>query len=148
MKKVMKQENNNRKKIDLYEKLIYKIINKNINYINEEIDIYHFEKFLNNNIKKSKIISQLLPAILFLIITLICVIIIYVLDMEKKLIICVCMYGLFFFIMFVLLIIQIYIKKIKVIYISKGYRKGFKNISNEQFNDIKKYIKNMKDNKY
>lgn len=134
-----------------YDLLIYSIIkskNNATNAISSKIiqNKDNFRKYFLNNIKKSTFLAQILPSILFLVISLISFSLVVLNSKETKfgfwlyesnLIIPTIAFSVVFFVLGILLIIQNVVFKTKVINIQYVYRSGYYNISS---NDIKEIM--------
>lgn len=136
--------------IKQYQKLIDNLINSKIskNSINNILNSSSNTEILayfKKNTKKSSFFGQILPSVLFLIIFLVS----FSLDKiiqnipnfgfitnNENLKICILLFGCLFGVLGIVLLVQKYILKVKVIYISKGRYKGYKNIKNNEYNNI------------
>ena len=137
-----------------YDSLIKRMINSDINTINLEnisgkIDVIDFKKYLLLNCIKSSKKAQILPAVLFLIISLVSFSVVYLspnlvkfwgeLDNEN-LKTAIVLFGIIFIILSIVLFVQKYIFKTKIIFIYTGYSKGYRNISNKKYKEIVNYF--------
>lgn len=117
----------------------YKINLKNL--LNKQ----DFRKYFLNNVKKSSFLAQILPLILFLVISLISFSALILNRNNPKfqgfikndnLIIAICCFGVLFLIISLLLFFQRVIFKTKVINIDNGSNVGFYNISQNKYEEI------------
>lgn len=125
-----------------------KYINPNRYNINKE----DFINYLKSNIKKSTFLAQILPSFLFLIISLVSFSL-KILSQEienlgfigndKGLMFSIMFFGSIFLFLFICLIIQRFIFKIKVVRITQGYKKGYRNISRKKYDSIIKFLNNI-----
>jgi len=153
---MMKNDNNNynniniKKHIKEYDLLIYSIL-KSKNNINNTISNKiiqnkdQFKSYLLHNIKKSSFLAQILPSILFLIISLISFSVVFLSLKNQKfwvylnnenLMAPIIMFGIIFLILGLILLLQRIIFKIKVINIQYIYKSGYYNISYKKINQI------------
>lgn len=139
--------NNDQKTYDLLlKKLLFLDIKKvkiDFNYYN--ININDFKKMFIENIKKSSKLAQILPCVIFLLISLLSFSVAYFsLKLTKywgelsnpNLKIGIILFGIVFLLFSLGLFIKRYILNIKSVYINSGYYKGFKNISKKKYEDI------------
>lgn len=137
-----------------YDKLLKSIVSANnnieivkkINYCSNYIE---FKQYIKENVKKSVFLAQILPLVLFLLISLISFSVVIlsqyslkftVINNNINLRISILCFGFVFLIFAIGLFIQRWILKTKVIYIYKGYNKGYYNITNEKYNVIMEEI--------
>lgn len=133
-----------------YDNLIYNLL-KSKNLKNSVINTYNFDKkqelkdYFLNNIKKSSFLAQILPSILFLIISLVSFSLIILNEInpnftfiqnDNNLIISILLFGVFFLIIAIILLIQSLIFKTKVVKLNCNYRKGYHNISRKKYCEI------------
>lgn len=142
----------NKKEYDLILFSIIRNPNKVIDDISDKIlpDKKEFEEYFLNNVKKSSFLAQILPSILFLMISLISFSVVIlsrnkpnfeVLLKNENLIIPILGFGVVFLILGLILLIQVTIFKIKVINIQYVRRKGFYNVNYKKFKEIIELIK-------
>ncbi len=141
---------NNKEYDILLNQLIYtkrKINNINLN--ESSINKTNLKEYFINNVKKSSFLTQILPSILFLAISLISFSLIILKRKYPKfqaqwftndLIIPILMFSLFLIILGIILLVQKYILKIKVINLQFIYKKGYHNISQDKFIEILKIL--------
>ena len=137
-----------------YDNLIYNMI-KSKNFKNNVINTYNYEKkqefkdYFLNVVKKSSFLGQILPLILFLIISLVSFSLIILNEInpnftfiqnDNNLIISILLFGTFFFIIAIILLIQNLILKTKTIKLNCNYRKGYHNISRKKYCEIMSII--------
>lgn len=136
----------------LLKKLTFNNLNSADSYIDvNNINIEDFIKYFLLNSTKSSKFGQILPSVVFLIISLISFSVAFLnsklakfwaLFENNNIKISIIMFGIVFLILGLVLLAQKYIFKIKVIYIYTGYSKGYKNISNKKYNEIMLYLVN------
>lgn len=137
-----------------YDLLIYSIIKSKNNTNNAISNKFiqnkdDFRKYFSNNIKKSTFLAQILPSILFLVISLISFSLVVLNSKETKfgfwlyesnLIIPTIAFSVVFFVLGIILIIQNVVFKTKVINIQYIYRSGYYNISYNKIKEIMELV--------
>lgn len=138
----------------LLKKMLFSDLNNtNLNLKQYNINILEFEEYFLKNCKKSLKLAVNLPSIVFLVISLISLsVCIYSSNLSKYwndlnnevLIMWLIVYSFVFMFFGIGLLIKRYLFKIKTVYISNGYYKGFKNISIKKYNEIIMFINKSK----
>lgn len=115
------------------------------NIINSKINVNELMFYYLQNIKKSSKKAQILPSVLFFVFSLVCFSCVFY---SKKLSnfwvhfnnenikIMLIFIGILFTIFSVVLLLQRFVFGIKIVYISDGYNKGYRNITKQKHNEI------------
>lgn len=125
---------------------------KYISPIKYNINKEEFINYLKLNIKKSTFLAQILPLFLFLIISLVSFSLVILsqnienlglIGNDESLKFCIMFFESIFFILFVCILIQRVFFKIRVIRITQGYRKGYRNISYKKIQSIINFLNEL-----
>lgn len=154
----MKSKKNIDKTFDLLlKKLIFSDYSNAKIIINDKnINIEEFSQYFLKNSQKSSKFGQILPSVVFLIISLISFSLVilnsklakfWVLLENNNIKIAIILNGTLFLILALVLLIQKYILKTKVLYIYTGYNSGYRNISKKKYNEIVNFLNDVKDKK-
>jgi len=141
----------------LYDSLVKRLINSNLDtlnldYIKNSINFNDFKNYFLKNCKKSSKNGQILPAFLFLLISLVSFSVVISNSKfvkfwgelsDENLQTTILLFGVVMMFFSIALFIQKYILNVKTVFVYTGYGRGYRNINNKKFNQIINVLDNL-----